>query len=59
MGVKNHETDPRTKKESWRRLGGLQEENVQGDEGQMEKDEIANDGREKNAEKTSKTSLGQ
>ena len=35
-----------TKNESRRGPGGIQEENVKGDEGQMEDDEITDDGRE-------------
>ena len=42
---KDLETDPQTKNESLGRVGELQKENIEGDEGQKDEDEIADDGR--------------
>ena len=54
MGIQDPATDAQTKNESQRRLGGIQEEDVVGDEGLMEKYEIT-DNADKNAEKIWKT----
>ena len=43
-GIEGLAVDIQTKNESRRRLGGVQEENVVGDEGLMEDDEITGDG---------------
>ena len=40
MGVKDYETDAQTKKESRKRLGELQREDVVGNEGQTEEDRL-------------------
>ena len=44
IGIQGPETDCQTKDEG-RRLGGIQEKNFEGDDGNVEEDEIANDGR--------------
>ena len=54
MGIKDTAIDVQTKNESRRGPGGIQEENVVGDEGQMEEDELPSMA-EKNAEKVWKT----
>ena len=46
MAMENLAFDIQTNRESRIRLGGIQDENVVGDEGQPEDDEVANDGRE-------------
>ena len=50
MGIDDFAFDVRTKVECRRRLGGIQEENVVGNEGQVEEDEITDDGREERRE---------
>ena len=46
MGIKDLAIYVQTKIESWRRFGGVQEENVMGDDGQTGEDEITDDCRE-------------
>ena len=59
MGVKDHEIHAQTKNESWRRLCGLQEVDVVGDEGQMDEGESTDDGREERREILEDHDLGQ
>ena len=58
MGIKETANNVQTKNESWRGLGGTQEENVVGDDGQMERDEITDDGREERRERVEDDGLG-
>ena len=46
MGVEDFEINRQTKNESGGRLGELQKDNVEGDEGKMDEDEIAHEGRQ-------------
>ena len=46
MRVKRWETDFQIKDEGRRRMGGIQEKNVKGDQGEVEEDAITDEGRE-------------
>ena len=57
-GIKGPATDAQTENESRRRLGGLQEKDVVGNEGQMEDNETIDDGREERREDMKDHGLG-
>ena len=46
VGTQDSEDDIQAEDESWKRVGGVPEEDLKGNEGQMEEDEATDDGRE-------------